>query len=126
MDSKLKDKKIFLLDTKLKFSILFAKGIREKGCLFKFADRNSEIHILKQAEEFDPDLIIIDFSDLTLQGMKFARILKSDQRFKDVLIIGLNPPKILVGPEEKTIYEFINDPFIFPRIFTSIKKALKI
>ena len=82
---------------------------------------------LKLAKEIIPDLIILDVMMPKINGYKIARLLKYDNKYKQIPIVmvtarGQDSDKLL--GEETGADEYITKPFEFEELLNTVNKFL--
>jgi DNA-binding response OmpR family regulator len=83
---------------------------------------------LAKARSFFPDLIILDTIMPKMSGWKLTKILKEDQKLKDIPIImlsSLDDVKDKVAGFELGIDDYITKPFNFSEVLARIKAVLR-
>jgi len=82
---------------------------------------------LNMAKELMPNLIILDVMMPKINGYKISRLLKYDNKYKDIPIIMVTARSQeqdkLIG-EETGVNEYISKPFELDDILTAVKKYL--
>src|SRR4030043_922735 len=84
---------------------------------------------LNQARKEKPDLIILDLMLPKLDGYKVCRLLKFDERYKDIPILMLTAKtqeKDKILGKETGAEEYITKPFEMDYLLEKVKKYLKI
>jgi len=82
---------------------------------------------LNKAKEIMPNLIILDVMMPKINGYKISRLLKYDNKYKDIPIIMVTARSQeqdkLIG-EETGVNEYISKPFELEEILAAVKKYL--
>lgn len=82
---------------------------------------------LNKAKELNPDLILLDVMMPKINGYKISRLLKYDNKYKNIPIIMLTARSQeqdkLIG-KETGVNEYIAKPFEIDEILTLVKKYL--
>lgn len=82
---------------------------------------------LRLAKEIVPDLIILDVMMPKINGFKISRLLKFDNKYKDIPILMLTarsqPEDKLIG-EETGVNEYITKPFDLDDVVARVGKYL--
>ena len=82
---------------------------------------------LRLAKEIVPDLIILDVMMPKINGFKISRLLKFDNKYKDIPILMLTarsqPEDKLIG-EETGVNEYITKPFDLDDVVAKVGKYL--
>lgn len=82
---------------------------------------------LKKAREINPDIIILDVMMPKINGYKICRLLKFDNKYKDIPILMLTARSQdedkLIG-EETGADEYITKPFEVDEVIETIKKYI--
>ena len=83
---------------------------------------------LKSAKEFMPDLMLLDVMMPKINGYKISRLLKYDNKYKDIPIIMVTARSQLedkmIG-EETGVNEYITKPFELDAIVKKVEEYLK-
>ena len=83
---------------------------------------------LKLAREIHPDLIILDVMMPKINGYKISRLLKYDNKYKDIpilMITARSQEEDKIIGEETGADEYITKPFEFGDIIEAINRYLK-
>lgn len=118
-------KKILIVDDEKDIVETLAFMLKAKGfeCICAYDGEEG----LKSAKENMPDLIILDVMMPKINGYKICRLLKYDNKYKNIPIImvtarGQEEDKII--GEETGANEYITKPFEFSNIIETINKYL--
>jgi DNA-binding response OmpR family regulator len=101
-------------------------GLQSAGYVVESASDGQEG--LKKAREVKPDIILLDLMLPKLDGYKICRLLKFDERFKQIPIIILSA-RTQEGDQalalEMGANRFITKPYNFSEILTHVEELLK-
>ncbi|HEY6221494.1 MAG TPA: response regulator [Candidatus Eisenbacteria bacterium] len=101
-------------------------GLQSAGYVVESASDGQEG--LKKAREVRPDIILLDLMLPKLDGYKICRLLKFDERFKQIPIIILSA-RTQEGDQalalEMGANRFVTKPYNFSEILTHVEELLK-
>ncbi|TMQ66013.1 MAG: response regulator [Candidatus Eisenbacteria bacterium] len=101
-------------------------GLQSAGYVVESASDGQEG--LKKAREVKPDIILLDLMLPKLDGYKICRLLKFDERFKQIPIIILSA-RTQEGDQalalEMGANRFVTKPYNFSEILTHVEELLK-
>ena len=118
-------KKILIIeDNKLNLELL-EQLLHDEYIIFSAVDGRAG---LKSVKENHPDLIILDVSLPIIDGYEISRIIKNDEKLKDIIIIGLSS-RAMTGDDRKAKYagfdEYLTKPLDETLLFKKLDKYLK-
>jgi len=117
--------RILLIDDDLAFSSVLHIGLKNKG--YEVAVAHDGIEGLKKADEFRPDIIILDVNMPKLSGFDVAIGLKAIHTLKDVPIIMLTSLSQDVNIKRGYsvgVVDYLPKPFNIEHLFIKVKKYL--
>lgn len=101
-------------------------GLQSAGYVVEFASDGQEG--LKKAREIKPDIILLDLMLPKLDGYKVCRLLKFDERYKQIPIIILSA-RTQEGDQalalEMGANRFVTKPYEFSEILLHVEELLK-
>ncbi|MGD1075124.1 MAG: response regulator [Thermodesulfovibrionales bacterium] len=117
--------KILLVEDDLTFASIVSIGLRSKGYTVEMA--HDGLEALKRAEDFRPDLIILDVNLPKLSGFDVAMRLKETGTLKSIPILMLTALSQETNIERGYslgIEDYLTKPFNVEHLFLKIKKYL--
>ncbi len=118
-------KKILIVDDEKDIVETLAFMLKAKGfeCIYAY-DGEEGLHLAKTS---NPDLIILDVMMPKINGYKICRLLKFDNKYKNIPIIMITARSQeedkIIG-EETGANEYITKPFEFSEVLEKINKYL--
>jgi len=112
--------------------ILIIEDVEDnRDLLVQFFQDQYEIHEaadgregIEKAEQFRPNLILMDLSLPIVDGWQVASVLKKDYRTREIPIVAVTA-HAMVGDEEKALAAGCNDYLSKPVDFTELERLVK-
>ncbi|HAM52612.1 MAG TPA: hypothetical protein DCP92_18645 [Nitrospiraceae bacterium] len=117
--------KILVVEDDLTFASILSIGLRSKGYTVEMA--HDGLEGLRKAEDFIPDLIILDVNLPKLSGFDVAMRLKETETLKKIPILMLTALSQEANIERGYslgIEDYLTKPFNVEHLFLKIKKYL--
>ena len=115
-------KKILIVDDEISITNMLKEALNN---MYEVRSENNGLVALKVAQEFSPDLIILDIEFPNTSGGEIASQIETNHKLKDTPIIFLTG--ILKKEEERTIagHPFLAKPVNIVELFENIDSNLK-
>lgn len=118
-------KKILLIEDDLTFSSILTIGLKSKG--YAVENAYDGIDGIKKAEEFKPDMIILDINMPKLSGFDVTKKLKESAQFQKtpfIVLTALSQNSNMQRGYSLGIEDYLIKPFSIEHLFIKIKKYL--
>ena len=126
MDQNQPRARVLVVDDEADLIRILEFGLKSMGYAVETASDGQEG--LKKAREMKPDIILLDLMLPKLDGYKVCRLLKFDERYKNIPIIILSA-RTQEGDQslamEMGANRFITKPYDFSEVMTHIETLLK-
>ena len=118
--------KILIVDDNEEIAHLVSIILGRRGYEVEIALSGDEC--LKKLESFRPDLILMDYFMPGKDGVKVSKLIKSDERFKNIPIILFTIMSVEEGlyeaVEEAGAVDYIQKPFNMEKIIEKVEKVV--
>jgi len=121
----LHDRKILLVDDEQDILDLLSYNFKKQGFDVHTATDGNEA--INEVSTFRPDIIVSDILMPNTSGIKMCRILKADDRFKNIPIIFLSASTdeyLALSSLDAGAIKFLSKPIQLPMLFDVVKRAM--